>query len=184
MNLLLPLILAHFLADYPLQSNWLVAYKTKKFAGIVLHSFTHVVTTILVCLPFVGSGKLWLGAAFIFVTHNFLDEGKVVLNRRHPKHLFLWYVLDQIGHLLTITGVVWAAGPIVPTLSGSWINFYTNTTLLKFVLILVLVTFFYDVTRWTWRNAKKPQPYIRDWGLMARNAILVFIAYGVYWLVK
>jgi hypothetical protein len=48
----------------------------------------------------------------------------------------------------------------------------------------VLVTYFYDITRWTWQNAKKRQPYTRNWGLMGRNALLVLVAYGVYWIIS
>ena len=69
-----------------------------------------------------------------------------------------------------------------PDFSGSWLRVYSDIPLLSFALVLVLVTYFYDVTRWTWRNAKKPQPYVRDWAMMGRNAVLVVIAFGAYWL--
>jgi len=181
MNLLLPLILAHFLADYPMQSNRLVAYKSKHFAGIVLHSLTHVLTSFLLTLPFIASGKLWLGIAAIFVTHNLFDEIKVNLNRRFPTHFFLFYVIDQIAHWLVIVAVSCYSGLVSTTFAGPWLNFYTDQTLMRFLLILILVTYFYDVSRWTYRNAKKPRPYVRDWGMMGRNALLVAVAYGVYW---
>ncbi len=186
MDITLHLILAHFLADYPLQSDALVAYKTKRFAGIVLHSLTHVLTSVLLGFPFVLQGNFWLAIAVVFVTHNMLDQGKVWIHRRFKKaNKFLFYCLDQVAHLAIIVGTSWLwLRNLVPDFGGYWLAVYQNMTLLNFILVLTLVTFFYDVTRWTYRNSKKAQPYIRDWRMMGRNAVIVVIAFGAYWLLK
>ena len=184
MDITLHLILAHFLADYPLQSDGLVAYKTKHFAGIVVHSLMHVFTSIVLGLPFVLQGNFWIAIAVMFITHNILDQGKVLIHRRFKKaDKFLFYCLDQVAHLAIIAGSSWVwLKNLTPDLGGRWLAVYQNTTLLNFILVLTLVTFFYDVTCWTYRNSKKTQPYIRDWPMMGRNALIVMIAFGAYWI--
>jgi hypothetical protein len=185
MDITLHLILAHFLADYPLQSDGMVAYKSKHFTGIVLHSLMHVLTSVLLGLPFVLQGNFWLAIGVMFVTHNFFDQGKVWIHQRFKKaNRFLFYCLDQVAHLAVIVGSSWLyLRNLTPDFGGCWPAIYQNKTLLNFILVLTLVTFFYDVTRWTYRNSKKPQPYVRDWPMMGRNALIVAIAFGAYWLI-
>ncbi len=184
MDITLHLILAHFLADYPLQSDGMVAYKSKHFLGIVLHSLVHVLTSVLLGLPFVLQGNFWLAIGTMFVTHNALDQGKVLIHRHFKKaNRFLFYVLDQIGHLAVIVGTSWLwLRNLTPDLEGHWLAIYQNSTLIDFLLVLTLSTYFYDVSRWTYRNSKKPQTYIRDWKMMGRNALIVVVAFGAYWL--
>ena len=65
MNTALYLILAHFLADFPFQSRWLVTYKKSHFAGVALHGLTHLVTSAVLLLPFLKQGKVWIGIGLI-----------------------------------------------------------------------------------------------------------------------
>jgi hypothetical protein len=184
MDITLHLILAHFLADYPLQSDGLVAYKTKHFTGIVLHSLTHVLTSVLLGLPFILQGNFWIALGYVFVTHNLLDQGKVWVHRRFKKaNRFFFYCLDQVAHLAIIIGSSWLfLRNLAPAFGGFWLGVYQYRMRLNFILVLTLVTYFYDVTRWTYRNSKKPQPYVRDWKMMGMNALIVCIAFGAYWL--
>lgn len=184
MDITLHLILAHFLADYPLQSNRLVAYKTKHFSGIVLHSLTHVLTSIVLGFPFLLQGRFWMALAVVFLTHNLIDKTKLWVQRRFKRmNSFIFYVLDQIAHLavIYITAMVWLKN-LLPDFGGAWFRWYANESVVAFWLALILATYFYDVSRWTYRNAKKPQPYIRDWKMMGRNALIVVVAFGLYWL--
>ena len=184
MDITLHLILAHFIADYPLQTDGMVAYKSKHFSGIVLHSLMHVLTSVLFAFPFMFQANLWWAVLAVFVTHNILDQGKVWIHRRFKKaNRFLFYCLDQVAHLAVIFGSSWLwLRNLVPDVGSRWLAIYQNTTLLNFVLVLTLVTYFYDVTRWTYRSAQRPQPYVRDWRMMGRNALIVGIAFGAYWL--
>ncbi|MBI5422096.1 DUF3307 domain-containing protein [Candidatus Peregrinibacteria bacterium] len=183
MDITLHLILAHFLADYPLQSDGMVAYKSKHFAGIVLHSLMHVLTSVLLGLPFVLQPNFWWAIGTMFVTHNVLDQGKVLIHRNFKKaNRFLFYVLDQIGHMVVIVGSswVWLRG-LSPDFGGGWLRMYQDLSLVNFFLILILATYFYDVSRWTYRSSKKPQPYVRDWRMMGRNTLIVAVGFIVYW---
>ena len=185
MNITLHLILAHFLADYPLQSNWLAKYKAKSPLGILLHSLTHFAISALLALPFICSGKLWWGVTIIFVTHYISDEVKVNLQKKTGWHPFWLYSIDQIIHLIIIYGVsAFYLDKMATCFSGAWATYYGDYTMVSFLLILTLVTYFYDITRWTLLGAPKKEPYKRDYPMMARNALIVVIAFIVYWMTK
>jgi hypothetical protein len=185
MDLTLPLIVAHFLADYPLQTNGMVAFKTKRFTGVMLHSLMHVLTSAVFAFPFIRQPRLWWAIAVVFVTHNILDASKVWAQRRFPQaNSFDLYVLDQVAHMCVIVGtsLVFLRN-LVPDFGWKWLSVYQNGSVLAFALALILATFFYDVTAWTLRNRERPQPYVRDWRVMGRNALGVVVVFSTYWWV-
>jgi len=184
MDITLHLILAHFLADYPLQPNRLVAFKVRHFGGVVLHSLVHVFTSVLLGLPFASQANFWLAIGTMFVTHSALDQGKVLIHRRFKKaNRFLFYVLDQVGHMAVIAASSWLwLRNLTPDLGGFWLHVFQNMSLVNYLLVLTLVTYFYDVSRWTYRNSKNPLRYVRDWKMMVQNALIVTVGFGVYWL--
>ncbi len=183
MNTVLYLILAHFLADFPFQSRGLVEYKQKHFVGVILHSATHFVASAVLLLPFLHLPEVWIGIASIFITHNIIDQIKISVNRKGKMNQFMTYATDQIAHLITISIVSYVyLGELMPKISESGAKYYMDQSIPLYVLLLTLSTYFYDVTRWTYRNSKKSQPYKRDYGMITRNAIIVTTAFVIYWI--
>lgn len=182
MNLFFHLVLAHFIADYPFQWNWLAKYKQNHILGILIHSFIHFLVSVILMIPFLYLKEVWLGVVVIFVTHTGLDQLKIYLGKRTKWNSFLLYISDQIGHLLVIWGVAAYWGVLAPLWTGGWMRYYFDDSVVSFLLILTLVTYFYDVSRWTYLNMRKKQPYKRNYGMMGRNALIVVIAFGLYWI--
>ena len=185
MYLTLHFILSHLVADYPTQSSKLVKYKYKSFLGILLHTFIHLAIILILVFPFMHLYRVCIGAVIIFATHLFIDYSKITIEKKYPKiNKFLIYVSDQAAHMIVILLLAIFIGRVEPSFSGEWVKFYLNQDLIDFLIILTLVTYFWDITRWTYLNSKKPIPYKRDYMMMARNALIVIIAFGVYWLIK
>jgi hypothetical protein len=98
------LFLAHVLADYVLQTRWMV--DTKRGAGFAVH-IGLVFVTAVVCL-----GQLSLAVLAVTFLHLLVDAAKTILM---PDKLWS-YLADQGLHILTIVGVAavfpgaWAAG--------------------------------------------------------------------------
>lgn len=185
MNTLLYLITGHFLADFPLQPTWLVALKKKKLIGILIHTLVHLVVMVLLGFPLWHLGGFWWAVAVIFITHNIIDFTKIRLEKAHPKYRFPLYIADQVSHLLVIFAVyiAWlkAASPIASEFLS---YYYTDPSIISFVLILTLVTYFFDISRHFFLTRHKKVPYIRNYRTMGRNALIVVIAFGVYWLTR
>lgn len=183
MEITLHLILAHFLADYPFQSGKLAQYKQKHFAGIVLHSLTHLITSLALTLPFLYDGRVWIAILIIFVQHNIFDQLKISAGRKFPKwNKFLLYLLDQVAHMAIIVWIgVSYLGTLIPKpIIG--VEFFSTSSIISFILTLTLVTYFYDVSRWTYQNSIKKTVYKRDYAMMIRNAVIVTIAFVLYWV--
>ena len=180
------LFLTHFLADYPFQPGWLIQWKKKSFWGVLSHASIHLLFAALILLPFWGIWEVWLSIGIIFVTHAIIDQTKVTLEKHYPrsKH-FIIYALDQITHLIIISLVcIFLMGDLVISFEGGLLKYYSDRSIIHFLLILTLVTYFYDITCWTLSNCRKPRPYKRDYRLMARNALIVVIAFVLYWIMQ
>jgi hypothetical protein len=101
---IIALFLAHVLADYVLQTRWMV--DTKRGAGFAVHIATVLVTSML-CL-----GQLTLAVIAITFIHLLIDATKTMLL---PDRLWS-YLADQGLHLLSIAAIAalfpgaWQAG--------------------------------------------------------------------------
>lgn len=186
MYLTLHLLLAHFLADYTFQPFSMVRLKYKSFLGILLHTFVHLVVITILCIPFLDDIRVIWGIGIIFVTHNIIDYSKITCEKKFPKwNRFALYAADQILHFIVIFSVALILiGKTEPFLTGWWYKYYSDKSVVSFFLILTLVTYFYDVTRWSYLNSIKARPYKRDYKMMVRNALIVVVAFGVYWITQ
>nr|WP_237982855.1 DUF3307 domain-containing protein [Bacillus thuringiensis]MCG3426995.1 DUF3307 domain-containing protein [Bacillus thuringiensis] len=114
-ELLLVLILGHFMADYWFQTTKIVKLKTSedfkvKIFGLSIHVFIHLITYVLiVSLIHKLSSKLFVCLLFIVLLHFITDFIKELLNQFVCKHVFsrvCAYIFDQIVHVFTIIGVL------------------------------------------------------------------------------
>lgn len=182
MSLLLYFYLIHFLADYTFQPSKLVQYKIEHFLGIVIHSTVHLITLLFVLSPFLPNKRVFTAIGVIYVTHILIDQTKVSLSKVYPKYVRFFYFLDQIVHLIIVTACSFYVGLLTPQyLGGTVLKLYSNQSFILYLLILVLVTYFFDVTRYfVRRNFKKP--FKRDWWGMGINALILTVVFGIYWL--
>jgi hypothetical protein len=108
------LFLAHLIADYPLQSDWLVKAK-RSWSGLCVHVGIHLGVLLLLCLP--DTPKLWPYLLALATAHFAIDAFKNLLSRHRPQWVAAPYLVDQLLHILSI----WAIGLWVEfTLPGGW----------------------------------------------------------------
>ncbi len=93
------LLLAHFIADYPLQTRWMVLNK-QRLPILVLHVGIHF----LVMLVLFGL-KLWPYILALAGIHFVIDFTKNMVNARRPEWVLMPYIVDQGIHYLTIWAV-------------------------------------------------------------------------------
>jgi len=97
------LLLAHLLADYPLQPTWLVRNKYR-WGVLVLHASIQFLTGLFVVWFFNSSSVIstWPYLLFLAVVHFLIDLAKNTLSRVRPAWVKVPYVLDQLMHVLSI----------------------------------------------------------------------------------
>lgn len=93
------LLLAHFIADYPLQTNWIVVNKTR--SGVL---FLHVLIHFLVSMIFVliYAHEVWPFVVLLAIIHFLIDTSKKYFNETRPNWVVALYFIDQSIHLVSL----------------------------------------------------------------------------------
>lgn len=137
-----PLLLAHLIADYPLQSDWMVQAK-KSLPGLTLHVAVHLWALLIilnVCLPFAWRATLPTVLAVV-ILHFGIDAWKNMFNRRWPRWVIGGYLQDQTLHVASLLLVAhgeayWSGGS----------PFAVNTPWVIYLCGFILVTYAWFVT--------------------------------------
>ena len=105
------LLLAHLLADFPLQPLWLVRSK-QFFWGLAVHAAIHFLTLLFV----VGGlrGTIWPQLLVLALIHFTIDVTKYRLGSRRPDWVTTPYFIDQTVHILSVLLVTAWIATIVP----------------------------------------------------------------------
>ncbi|MFZ0544838.1 MAG: DUF3307 domain-containing protein [Candidatus Promineifilaceae bacterium] len=106
MIILFTLLLAHLIADFPLQTNWIFALKLKSNKGIAFHVLIHLVVTALLIQEPLTQAKLFI---ILGTTHFLIDWLKL---RFPTERQVPGFLLDQVLHLTAI-GFLAAVSPTV-----------------------------------------------------------------------
>ena len=96
------LLLAHFIADYPLQTDWIVQAK-RHLPGLTLHVGIHLFTMMTVVLAAGGVGALadlWPYLLLLAALHFGIDAFKNEMSNTRPQWVIGSYLGDQGLHLL------------------------------------------------------------------------------------
>jgi hypothetical protein len=88
------LLLAHFVADYPLQTNWMAQNKHDKDIALFVHTLVHTVTTFAFVYALSGMFHGAVGfACFIFVSHFLIDASELHIRWDQTAHIGVIVVL-------------------------------------------------------------------------------------------
>jgi hypothetical protein len=93
------LLLAHLLADFPLQTDAVFAAKKEKRWGVLLHGTLFGLVAILLVKPFLGIGAIWGGLILLWLFHVAVDKAKLIaVSGGRGDHL-VYFLSDQILHI-------------------------------------------------------------------------------------
>jgi hypothetical protein len=140
--ILLALLLAHLLADFPLQSRTMVLGKKTAWTAYLKHGLVHYLAAVACLLVFTSQPCASVhtqGLLILYVlVHLGIDASKQVLI---AKSLFpdcaRLFLADQAAHLVTITGLTWMLSPV------AWVNLWialnwSATAKLHFLAIAIV----------------------------------------------
>jgi hypothetical protein len=130
-----PLLFAHFLADYPLQTNWIVINKNRPLVLLLHVSIHFLVSLVLVIIYLPGA---WPFLVLLIGIHFLIDTGKNFVNKSMPNWVVIPYFIDQFLHLISIF--------IVATLIAS----FSNIPLYAFQPLWLIVSIAYLVVTYVW----------------------------------
>jgi len=132
------MFLAHLLGDYVFQTEGIARWKTRSLAGVMAHGGIVTLTT-LACAALV-SPAWWPYALLIGLTHTAIDIVRAQLLRpSNPTWELMWYLLDQLAHLVVIVLVVaWSDAPSRSELAGVAL-LLTDPRVLAYTICYVLL---------------------------------------------
>jgi len=147
MEVLIKLLIAHFLGDFILQTNKFTKQKEKhqlRSYHLYVHAAIHAVLSWILLWDL----KYWYVALIILITHFTIDAGKLYFTtKKNSRWLF---TIDQIAHILIL---------VVLATNTSGINFIISDQFLQIVWPLILCVLFLTspvaimlkifFTRWT-----------------------------------
>ena len=91
------ILLAHYIADYPLQGDFLAQTKGKYFYSLLAHSMIYGLT-VAVALKLLGLFAIWK-ALILIVSHIIIDYNKATAKDK-TKALTTYLYIDQLLHIL------------------------------------------------------------------------------------
>ena len=143
-----PLLLAHLLADYPLQTNRMVQAK-RHLPGLLLHVAVHLLTMVLVVALLTPIDWSLVGPFLILLTvlHFGIDTGKNFVSRQWPTWVILPYLMDQVVHVISIILVSFllmqAGGNLLFDQQAPWIILLSSYILVTYVWFITERVLFY-----------------------------------------
>jgi hypothetical protein len=163
------LFLAHLIADYPLQTDWLVKAK-RTWSGLIIHVAIHLMVLLLVCLPHLST--TWPFLVVLAIAHLLIDAFKSALTRWRPQWNAGGYLFDQLLHILSI----WAIGKwAMLAIAGGWPIQRTWQIYLIAFLLVTSVWYITESVLFSASQAYQRELFEQRWTRMATRAIFLVV---------
>ena len=126
------LLLAHFIADFPLQFAKVYRMKVEP-KGALLHGSIFVSIAILLCFPFLNRALMWDFLILFGIIHSIQDWAKVELCLKYKVNNIGIFLLDQILHVGVLTTILLTPfANDVPTGNSVLMEIYRNDALILY----------------------------------------------------
>lgn len=135
------LLLAHFIADFPLQ--FAKVYKMKvEPKGALLHGAIFVSIAVLLCFPFLNRALMWDFLILFGIIHSIQDWVKVELCSKYKINNMGIFLLDQILHVGVLTTILLTPfANEIPMGSSTLMEIYKNDALILYATGYVISAF-------------------------------------------
>lgn len=135
------LLLAHFIADFPLQFAKVYRMKVEP-KGALLHGSIFVSIAILLCFPFLNRALMWDFLILFGIIHSIQDWAKVELCSKYKINNVGIFLLDQILHVgVLITILLAPFANEIPEGNSTLMEIYRNNALILYATGYVISAF-------------------------------------------
>lgn len=185
------LLLAHFVADFPLQVTRIYEAKTRSLRGQVLHAAMHGAMFTIFLFPFLRWPITWFLICILSLAHFPVDWLKVSITKRWPNLDNVYtFLMDQALHILTLALVFVTplcrvnAGELEPT--SMLMRLYLDNGLVYFLIVFLAATwggaFFIGSLEKTVRGEKEFSTAEKWHGIIERSFFLLLPLAGYTWM--
>lgn len=96
------LLLAHIIADFPLQTSQIFKIKTNTEWGILIHTLIVLIFSIFFAFPYLDNPKVIIILLVIFLSHTVIDKLKMRYSKKTKNQSIRILLLDQALHIAII----------------------------------------------------------------------------------
>ncbi len=96
------LLLAHIIADFPMQTSQIFKVKTNTEWGILIHTLIVLIFSILFTFPYLEDPKVIIIIIIIFLSHTVIDKLKMEYSKKTKNQSIRILLLDQALHIAII----------------------------------------------------------------------------------
>ncbi|OGX54258.1 MAG: hypothetical protein A2267_01955 [Omnitrophica WOR_2 bacterium RIFOXYA12_FULL_38_10] len=142
MFIYLRLLLAHFIGDFPLQTNYIFKIKLKGIRGVAIHALIVFLAGLFLSWPYLNLLFTWAFLFFIFITHFIQDAMKIKYST--AKSSFWTYLLDQMSHVGIISLVFFTSLVDVPDpvfTPNIFAQLYLNNNFIIYCILMIVATY-------------------------------------------
>lgn len=180
MELLVKLILAHFIGDFLLQPHaWVNAKEEHKLKAWQLYA--HVFIHGVLIMVLVWDISFWKWALLIMAVHLIIDGLKLILQQETTKRIYFY--ADQVLHLITLYLIAaWYAGAWLKPASFNSANTFLFITCIVFLTTPVSIAIKFFIARWTPHTTDNEDESLESAGkyigILERLFVFAFFALG------
>lgn len=161
MIIFIKLLLAHLLGDFLLQpTNWVLDKETKthKSRYLYLHTLLHGI----LAWALVGEVRFGWFAVVLALLHGLIDFLKLILQKTDTKRI--WFIIDQILHVLIIVSIVSVYKNLTPNLDFFNTTFWILVTGIFFLTSPTSMTIKNVISVWTPENTTENDTSLQNAG--------------------
>ncbi len=96
------LLLAHIIADFPMQTNQIFKVKTNTEWGVLIHTLIVLIFSIFFAFPYLEDPKVIIILLVIFLSHTVIDKIKMEYSKKTKNQSIRMLLLDQALHIAII----------------------------------------------------------------------------------
>ncbi len=152
MFLLYRLLLAHIIADFPLQTKQIFRVKMNTKWGVILHTTIVLIFSILFIFPYLENPKVIAILLIIFLSHTIIDKIKLERSKKTNANNLKVFLIDQVLHISIIailtfnfTEKVLLTSPFNNVFLSDLIHLYNNDILIISLIGYILSIFFIPI---------------------------------------
>jgi len=146
------LLLAHIIADFPLQTKQIFKVKMNTKWGVLLHSSIVLIFSILFAFPYLENLRVIIIILIIFATHTIIDKLKLEYSKKTNNQSIKIFLLDQFLHISIIAALSFNFGKIYLLISpfnnvflNYLIHLYNNDIFIISLIGYIATIFFIPV---------------------------------------
>jgi len=146
------LLLAHVIADFPLQTKQIFNIKMNTEWGVILHTIIVLIFSILFTFPYLENLKVIAMLLIIFLSHTVIDKLKQKHSKKANTPNLKIFLLDQVLHLSIIavltfnfTEKVLLISPFNNVFISYLIHLYNNDIFIISLIGYIITVFFIPI---------------------------------------